>query len=89
MSVRVQLWTQTLTDDTIVIDNNYDFVVLSIYCNSGTVTITGSLSAGDKPSNSIILEKGQGLSIDSGNNQTNLLTNLTIQASGTTFLIGR
>jgi hypothetical protein len=89
MSVRIQVWTQTLTDETIVIDSNYDFVVLSIYCNSGTVTITGALFAGERQSNPIVLSKGQGLSIDSGTNQTNLLTNLTIQAEGTTFLIGR
>lgn len=84
--ITTQIWTQNLISSTLVIDEDFDLVLLSILVTSGSCDITGSLGLGGLPSNAMTLTQGQGLNITSNGS---LLTGITITSSGTTILSGR
>jgi hypothetical protein len=84
--VTTQIWTQSLTSSTLIIDEDFDLVLLSVLVTSGSCIITGSLGLGGLPSEGITLTQGQGMNITSNGS---LLTGITIVSSGTTILSGR
>jgi hypothetical protein len=81
-----QIWTYTLTSDTIVIDESLGLVVLSVLVTSGSCVIEGSRPAGTFTHTPITLTQGQGMTITS---EGQLLAGTTIVSSGTTILSGR
>ena len=85
--INSNIWTYTLTSSTLIIDETFDLVVLSILASSGNCTITGSLNAAGLPSQPIVLAEGQSLNLSSSGSY--ILTGITITSSGTTLLTGR
>jgi hypothetical protein len=81
-----QIWTYTLTSSTVVIDESFGLVVLSILVTSGSCVITGSRPADGLAPTAITLSQGQGMTITS---EGQLLSGTTITSSGTTILSGR
>jgi hypothetical protein len=81
-----QIWTYTLTSSTVVIDESFGLVVLSILVTSGSCVITGSRPSGGLPPTPITLTQGQSMTITS---EGELLGGTTITSSGTTVLSGR
>lgn len=71
------IWTYTLTDDTLVIDDTFSLTVLSVLVTAGTATILGSMTA-SVASQAVGLAEGQGLTISSGENSRNCLNGITI-----------
>ena len=85
----LQIWTYTLSNDTIVIDDTYGLMVLSILVTSGSATITGSSQANGTPSDAVALSEGQGLTVSVGENTRLVLTGITIATTGVVVLSGR
>ena len=81
-----QIWTYTLTSSTVVIDESFGLVVLSILVTSGSCVIVGSRPANTLPPTPITLSQGQSMTITS---EGELLAGTTITSSGTTVLSGR
>ena len=82
-------WTYTLTNNTLVIDQNYGFSIISILATAGTCTITGSLVANGVPSAPINLEEGQAITISSGEDATMPISGLTITTGGIVSIAAR
>jgi hypothetical protein len=81
-------WTYTLTADSLLIDNEFSFVVVSVLCTSGTVTILGGTPSGGIQPTPITLAEGQSVTIDSGS--ASIISDITIDAtSGVAAIIGR
>jgi hypothetical protein len=81
-------WTYTLSADDLVIDSTFGFVVISILCKTGTVTVLGNTPAGGIQPSEITLSEGQILTINSGS--ASLISGITIDASlGAANIIGR
>lgn len=85
--INSNIWTYTLTSSTLLIDEDFDLVVLSILVTSGSCTIIGGLNAAGLPSQPIVLTEGQSLNVSSSGSY--ILTGITITSSGTTILTGR
>jgi hypothetical protein len=84
------IWTYTLSSDSLLIDDSFGFTIISVLCTAGTVTITGSLTRGGIASTPISLSQGQGITISGGVDSTIIITGTTIDASsGTAILEGR
>jgi Na+/H+ antiporter NhaD/arsenite permease-like protein len=81
-------WTYTLTSDSLVIDSSFSFVIVSISCVSGVVTIVGDNTGVPIQPTPITLGVGQSLTINSGS--ASILGGLTIDASsGEALIVGR
>jgi hypothetical protein len=84
------IWTYTLTSNSIFIDDTFGFTIISVLCTTGSVSITGSLTRGGFASTPIILLQGQGITISGGSVSTIIISDITIDAtSGTAILQGR
>jgi hypothetical protein len=80
-------WTYTLTSDSILIDSSFGFVIVSILCKTGTVTILGDNTGVPVAPTEIILTEGQSVTINSGS--ASILGGLTITATDVALIIGR
>lgn len=81
-------WTYTLTSDSLLIDSTFGFVIVSILCKSGVVSILGDNTGISVQPTPIILTEGQSITINSGS--SSILGGLTIDAtSGEALIIGR
>ena len=81
-------WTYTLTSDSLLIDSSFGFIVVSILCSSGVVTILGDNTGVPTAPTPITLAEGQSITINSGS--ASILGGLTIDAtSGEASVVGR
>lgn len=81
-------WTYTLTSDSLLIDSSFGFVIVSILCKTGVVSILGDNTGVTPQPTPIILAEGQSITINSGS--SSVLGGLTIDASsGEALIIGR
>lgn len=81
-------WTYTLSSDSLLIDSSFGFVIISILCKTGSVTILGDNTGVPTAPTPIILAEGQSITINSGS--ASLLGGLTIDAtSGVASIVGR
>jgi hypothetical protein len=82
-------WTYTLNNNTLVIDKNYGFTIVSILATTGACTVTGSLVANGTPSAPIILAEGQAVNISSGEDATMPVDGITITTAGVASIVAR
>jgi hypothetical protein len=81
-------WTYTLVSDSILVDSDFGFTIISILCTSGTTTVLGGTAANGLASTPITLSEGQSLTINSGS--ASLISGITIDASsGAANIIAR
>ena len=80
MAFNTTIWTQTLTNQTLSIDETDNVLSLSVLCNVGTATINGSLTFKGLASGTITLSAGQGFTISAKNIQSPI-TGITINVS--------
>jgi hypothetical protein len=84
------IWTYTLSSESLYVDDTFGFTIISVLATSGSVIITGSLTRGGLASTPITLTQGQGVTISGGNDSTIIISGTTIDASsGTAILQGR
>ncbi len=81
-------WTYTLNNNTIVIDQNFSFTMLSILASSGTTTVTSTAVRNTIAPTPIVLSEGQSLTITGGSDGNNIIDGVTITTGGLTSLIG-
>ena len=82
-------WTYTLNNNSLVIDQNFGFTIISILATTGPVTITGSLVANSTPSTPITLQEGQALTISSGEDATMPISGIIITTAGVASIVAR
>lgn len=82
-------WTYTLNNNTLVIDQNYGFNIVSILATTGSCTITGSLIANGVPAAPITLQEGQAVTISSGEDSTLIMSGITITTGGVASIVAR
>lgn len=87
MSLNQPIWTYTLNNDSLTINESNNLVVLSICLQSGTGTILGSGNAGSLFSNDIALVVGQPVTFSGEGGLP--LGEITITTDGVVALIGR
>lgn len=81
------LWTYTLSNNTLVIDSTFGLTAISLVLNSGTGTILGGASLNNGlASTQIALVVGQPLTITSSSGTS--LNNLTLTTTGDVSIIG-
>jgi len=81
------LWTKQITNETLVIDENYGLSAVSIVLNSGTGTFLGGGNLNNAVSSTAIdLVVGQPITL--GSNSGAPLDNLTIITTGVVAIIG-
>lgn len=85
----VQIWTQTIDTETFTITSAFGFTTISILAYDDVVTISGNKTANGYASESITLDVGQSITINSGNSETNVIDNLVITASSQAMLTAR
>ena len=88
MSNTTKVWTYTLTNGTLSIDDTYGLTSISFVLSSGSATITGGLSVGGQASTDLALSTSipVGITASAGT----VLTGITITASsGVVEMIGR
>lgn len=61
----LNVYTSTLTNDSVSISSSNNVVRISILCRQGVITITGSATFQGNSSSSVTLNVGQGLTITS------------------------
>ena len=81
------IWTYTLTSDSLYIDDTFGFTVISVLCTTGSVDVTGSLTRGGLASTPITLTQGQGMVISGGSDSTLIISGTTIDASSGTAIL--
>lgn len=85
---QVDIWTYE-TNAEIEITSDFGFTTLSILSSGGTTTIAGNKIANGVQSTLITLQDGQSVTINSGNNETNIINYLDITPSSSVILVGR
>jgi Flp pilus assembly secretin CpaC len=87
---QVDIWTYETASE-IEITSSFGFTTLSVLSSGGTCTIAGNKTANGLASTTITLADGQSVTINSGNNETNIINYLDIipDGSGTVCLVGR
>ena len=81
-------WTYSLVSDSILIDSDFGFTIVSILCISGSTTVLGGVAANGIASVPISLAEGQSITINSGS--ASLISGITIDASsGAANIIAR
>lgn len=82
-----QQWTYSLNNNTIVIDQNFSFTMLSILASSGSTVVSTTLVSNGILPTPITLQEGQSLTITGGSDGNNLIDGITISTAGITSLI--
>jgi hypothetical protein len=83
-----EFWTYEINNTSITIDETFGLGMVSLVLNSGSATVSGSITAGGLPSSNLQLIVG--VPITFGGNQINPIGGLTIDASsGNVYIIGR
>ena len=85
---QVDIWTYETASE-IEITSDFGFTTISILSSGGTTTISGNKTANGIQSSLITLQDGQSVTINSGNNETNVINYLDITPSSTAILIAR
>ena len=87
---QVDIWTYN-TNAEIEITSDFGFTTLSVLSSGGSCTISGIKTANGLQSFPITLADGQSITINSGNNETNVINYLDIVPDGTSvvYLVGR
>jgi hypothetical protein len=77
----LNVFTYTLTDDTLTIVASDNVVRVSIVCNTGTINVEGNATFNGLSSNAVDFAVGQGITLTSPTVQ-NPIDGVTIDASG-------
>lgn len=85
---QVDIWTYETASE-IEITSDFGFTTLSILSSGGTTAISGNKTANGIQSSAITLQDGQSVTINSGNNETNIINYLDIIPSSSVILVGR
>jgi len=88
MAVVSKGWTYSLNAGSISINQALGLTNVSVYAESGDVTITGSLQVGSYPSAPIVVPEGITVNLNDKGNSTNILDGYTISTAGVAVLIG-
>lgn len=84
-----KIWSSSVTNGTLIIDENYGFSVISVILQSGTGTIEGNLTTiNGIPSTPIALTIGQAVTINTGSAQL-IQDYLKITTTGTVLILAR
>lgn len=87
---QADIWTYN-TNAEIEITADFGLTTLSILSSGGTCTINGNKTTNGIQSSAITLADGQSITINSGNNETNIINYLDIvpDGAGVVYLVGR
>lgn len=86
---QAQIWTYRLDTDVLEITSDFGFTTISILAVDDAVIIEGSKTANGVSSGQITLQSGQSITINSGNNETNIIDYLYIEASSLCNIVAR
>ena len=83
-----KIWTGSITNGTLIIDETYGFSEISIVMTSGTGTVEcDAVSTNGVPSSAIPLTVGLGINLNTGANT--ILDYAKIVTTGTVLVLGR
>jgi hypothetical protein len=86
---QAQIWTYRLDTSDLEITSDFGFTTISILAVDDSVIIAGNKTANGVISGQITLQSGQSITINSGNNETNIIDYLYIQATSLCDIVAR
>jgi hypothetical protein len=86
---QAQIWTYRLDTNVLEITSDFGFTTISILAVDSSVIIEGSKTANGVSSGQITLQSGQSITINSGNNETNIIDYLYIESASLCDIVAR
>ena len=86
---QAQIWTYRLDTNVLEITSDFGFTTISILAVDDSVIIEGSKTANGVSSGQITLQSGQSITINSGNNETNIIDYLYIESASLCDIVAR